>query len=75
MTASAKIRGADKIVVNFGDKMLVLDAEEAIALHADLSRILGDTSKLAEVDEVLGKISRACDALSSEAMKLQRGLR
>ena len=39
MTASAKIRGADKIVVNFGDKMLVLDAEEAIALHADLSRI------------------------------------
>lgn len=75
MTASAKIRGADKIVVNFGDKMLVLDAEEAIALHADLSRILGVSDDKRALDEAIGRFSRMCDAASSEAMKLQRGLR
>ena len=75
MTASAKIRGADKVVVTFGDKMMALEREEAESLHADLSRILGVSDDKRALDEAIGRFSRMCDAASAEAMKLQRRVR
>ena len=75
MTASAKIRGADKVVASFGDKMMVLEMDEAKALHEDLSRILGVSDDRRALDEVIGRFSKMCDVASAEAMKLQRRVR
>lgn len=75
MTASAKIRGADKIVARWADKMIVLEREEALELRADLNRIFGVEDRAAELDDAIGRFSRMCDALSAKAMKLQRRVR
>lgn len=75
MTASAKIRGADNVVVNVNDIMIVMTLDDSRVLFEQLARIHGVSDERKAIDEAIGNFSRMCDAASAEAMKLRRGIR
>lgn len=73
MTASADLIATEAVRVRYGDRILVLEMDEAVALCDDLCRILGRDK--ADTDALLVEMSKACDALSAKAMGMLRRVR